>query len=174
MTVGIYTDFIKEILLPLVAQPEVDMVSQPTSQATTTLSLPTLFVAIIVISMTVLAVYVFIKIPKTVVNSSQKAVHKTATVVAPILMQRIQHIETPIQHPIKLRRVTGWLVISIKIIIVIVPFVLVLFSRLADQKAIDYTIAVTISLWLTGLTLLAFVAQYTVARLLAVRRQDLL
>jgi hypothetical protein len=176
MTVVVYTGFIKETLLPVAEGPDQTVVPELPPPVIIDVSSPNP-IAIIAVLVTIafigLSIYMFIKIPKTIVKTGNKVVHTSAETVAPVVM-RIQHIDEPARHPKKLKFLTGRLVIIMKMVIIIIPLTISLCAQLAGQTTVDFNIVVNASLWLAGLAIVFFVVQYSLAKVLSVKQEDLL
>jgi hypothetical protein len=175
-SVIVYTGFIKDVLLPLVSKPvpvsEVPVPAAPVIDLAS--NTPLMIIAIIItFAVTVLALYIFIRIPKTLIRTSKQIVHETADTAAPVVM-RIQHIQQPEHHPVKLKKMAGLIVAIVKIVLVVVPLVLILCSGLAHQTSLDIGLASMIAVWLAGLCAALFGMQYIIAALVSVKRQDIL
>lgn len=177
-TVVVYTGFIKDVLLPLVSQPtpisEMPPASPPPAAIDVVSNSPLMIIAIVItFAFTILALYIFIRIPKTLVKTTKQIVHETADAVAPVVM-RMQHVQEPAHHPVKLKKLTRVIVIIMKLLLIIIPLILILCSGLARQTALDAGLAAMIGIWLAGICAALFGIQYALAHLLSVKRQDIL
>lgn len=176
MTVVVYTGFIKDVLLPLVSKPAPVSENPPPPPVVIDLaSNPVLMIIAIIITFvfTILALYMFIRIPKTLVKTSKQIVHETAETVAPVVM-RMQHVGEPERHPVKLKRTKSIIIIIVKILLIVIPFMLILYSGLARQTSLDIGLSSMIGVWLAGLSTFFFVIQYSLAKLLSLKQQDIL
>lgn len=132
-------------------------------------TLPIIVVAVITIIMAVLTIYIFIKIPSIIAKTSKKIVHKTAENITPTVL-RIQNRKDTKKNHIKL---TSHLILIIKIVLIITPIILSFLSRFMEKQIFDFYIVMYVSVWLAGISMIFFVIQYFLARLLLVKRQDL-
>jgi len=128
-----------------------------------------IFSAIIIVVMLVLTIYVIIRIPSTIVKTSKKVVNETAEGLTPLLL-KVQHKKDTKKRHLKL---SSRLIFVIKGILIIAPLILSLLSRLLSQQMVDYSVAVVISLWLAGFSIVFFCLQYLLAKLFAIRMRDL-
>jgi hypothetical protein len=125
--------------------------------------------AAITIIMVVFTIYVIVKMPSTIVKTGKKVVHETADNVTPLVL-RIQHKKDTKKNYIKL---TPQIILVIKIILIIAPVMLIFTSQSIENQMIDYSIAMFVSFLLTCFTVMFFIFQYFLARLFAIKRQDL-
>lgn len=128
-----------------------------------------IFSAIIIVVMLVLTIYVIIRIPSTIVKTSKKVVNETAEGLTPLLL-KVQHKKDTKKRHLKL---SSRLIFVIKATLIIAPLILSLLSRLLSQQMVDYFVAVVISLWLAGFSIVLFCLQYLLAKLFAIRMRDL-
>ena len=90
---------------------------------------------------------------------------------APVVL-RIQHVEQRKQTPKRVRKVTEYLVIAIKVLFITAPLVLVFCSQFTDKQILEFTTTLSIGLVLAAATILFFVLQFVVGRILVVPRQN--
>ena len=128
-----------------------------------------IFSAIIIVVMLVLTIYVIIRIPSTIVKTSKKVVNETAEGLTPLLL-KVQHKKDTKKRHLKL---SSRLIFVIKVTLIIAPLILSFLSRLLSQQMVDYFVAVVISLWLAGFSIVLFCLQYLLAKLFAIRMRDL-
>jgi len=128
------------------------------------------FGIIFVIIMVALTIFILIKMPSTIVNAGKKAVHGAAENVTPLVL-RAQHKKDNKQNHKKL---SARLVIILKIALVIIPLILSYTSKFTDSQMFDFDIAMIVAIWLTGSSIIFFVAQYLLAKLFEVKKQDIL
>ena len=130
-----------------------------------------IFVGIIfVVIMIALTIFILIKMPSTIVNTGKKVVHGVAENVTPLIL-RAQHKKDNKQNRKKL---SSTLIIILKITLVIIPLILAYASKFTDNQMFDFNIAMIVAIWLLGSSLIFFVAQYLLAKLFEIKKQDLL
>jgi hypothetical protein len=158
-------------LLVLFISPNIDnTVTKPSSVVD--LGSSPLFMIIagtITIAMIVLTVYVLVKMPSIVVKTSKKVVRETADNVAPIVL-RAQHKKDTKKNLIKL---TPRIILLLKILLIIIPFLLTFTVQSMENQMIDYLTAAYVSLWLACISGAFFAFQYTLAKLFVINRQDI-
>lgn len=132
-------------------------------------SLEIIILVTVVIVMIALTLYALIKIPIGIAKSSNKVVHKTAESLAPLVI-KVQHKEDTKKSRLKL---TAKLMFFIKLVLIIIPLVLTLASRLLDEQSVSYSIAITIGYGLAGLCVAFFGIQYLLASWLHISKADL-
>ncbi len=116
-----------------------------------------------------LTVYVIVKIPSTIVKTGKKVVNETADNLTPLIL-KVQHKkDTKKRH----QKLTARLILIIKILIIVIPVVLSLLSQFQDKPMVDFNVVVFISIWLAGFSIIAFFIQYLLAKIFAIKRQDL-
>lgn len=116
-----------------------------------------------------LTVYVIIKIPSTIVKTGKKVVNEAADNLTPLIL-KVQHKKDTKKSR---RKLTARLALTIKILIVTIPAILSLLSQFQDKPMVDYNVVMFISLWLAGFSIIAFFIQYLLAKIFAIKRQDL-
>lgn len=141
-------------------------VVEPSSGLNFSLSGPiaTIMLGIIVVTMVVLTVYVLVSLPKNIVKTSNKVVHKTAKTIAPVAL-RAQHKHNTKKARIK---ITTQLVFVLKSLLILIPFLLTIGSTLLETQSINYSIALIIGCVLATSSLILFATQYVLAKLLGV------
>lgn len=128
-----------------------------------------IFSVIIIIIVLMLTVYVIVKIPSTIVKTGKKVVNETADNLTPLIL-KVQHKkDTKKRH----QKLTARLILIIKILIIVIPVVLSLLSQFQDKPMVDFNVVVFISIWLAGFSIIAFFIQYLLAKIFAIKRQDL-
>ena len=129
----------------------------------------TIIAVVITVSMVLLSVYIIYKIPSTIVKTGKKFVHGTAENVTPMVL-RIQNKKDSKRNHIKL---SVRMVIVIKIILIIAPFILSIMSQFIEKQSFIFVISMYISVWLAAFSAISFITQYAISSLLSVKRQDL-
>ena len=124
--------------------------------------------ALVVIFMLALTFYVIIKMPSAINKSAKKIVHKSADSFAPLVLR----IQKKKDNPKNKTKLTFELVLILKIALIIVPIILSILSRFISNQIIDFYIAICTSLFLAGLSLISFVIQYILVKLLIVKKID--
>jgi hypothetical protein len=129
-------------------------------------------IIILVIVMTVMiavTIYVLIKIPMSIVKTSNKIVHKTAETMTPIVIKAQHKKDTKRFHA----KITSTLMLAIKLLLVVAPVMLTVASGLLEKQSIDYSIAMLIGGGLACFSAVFFAIQYSLANLLHVKASDL-
>lgn len=132
-------------------------------------SVEMIIVGITVVVMVAVTIYALIKIPMSIVKTSNKVVHKTAQTMTPIVI-KAQHKKDTKKLRIKL---TVRLILMLKLLLVIVPIGLTAASIWLDKQSVDYSIALVIGCGLACVSAIFFVLQYTVAGTLRVKLREL-
>ncbi len=133
-------------------------------------SVPMLIISgTIVAIMSVLTIYILIKIPTTLVKASKKVVQNTAKNATPLLLQAQNKKDTK-RNRIKL---TPVLIIVMKIVLVLIPILLVFASQYLENQTIDFYISIYIGVLLACFSLLLFVFQYLAAAFMLVKKQEI-
>lgn len=153
------------------------MVNEPSTQPTNpsgvidiNSSIPLMIIATIVtIVMSVLTIYIMIKIPSTLIKSSKKVAQRAAEEATPIVL-KLQNKKNTKKNQIKINPIV---IVVIKILIVVAPIVLVFTSQFIEKQIFDFYISIYIGGLLACFSLLLFVFQYLVASILSVRTKDL-
>lgn len=173
--VVVYSNFIKELLVAdrtvveqHVPQPSPLAVSVHTDSNLALIIL----IAVIVVGVVALSAYLLIKIPKTIVTTSTKVVHVAAEHAAPVVL-RMQHVQEREQTPKRLRRVTSYLIATLKVLFIAAPLILAFCGQFTSNQALNFTMTMYGSIALAGATTLFFILQFVLARILRVPRQDL-
>lgn len=128
-----------------------------------------IFLTIIFLVMIVLAIYSFIKIPTTIVKTSKKLVTDTANSFVPLLL-RIQHKK---DTKIKRKKLTAKIILVIKILIIIIPFILTLLTYFYDDKMVNYNISMIVGVYLAVSSILLFSVQYFLAYIFKVSKDKI-
>lgn len=131
-----------------------------------------IFIAIAVLTTVVMVlatIYVLIKMPSTIVKTSKKAVHETASNVTPLIL-RIQHKKDTKRNYIKL---TPRIILLIKTILIIAPVLLIFTPQSIDNQMISHSMAVYVGFCLACMSGVFFAIQYLLAGLLEVKKQYL-
>lgn len=128
-----------------------------------------IILGITVVVMVGVTIYALIKIPMSIVKTSNKVVHKTAQSMAPVVIKAQHKKETK-----KLRDMLSTrLVIILKLFVVLVPIGLAAASAWLDKHSVDYSIALIVSFGLASLSTIFFALQYAMAGALRVKLRDL-
>lgn len=167
-----YFAVIARFLYSFIDSKDPQVIEEPVSVVTTSagVSTPTLIAGSIITAIVILiSIYVFFKIPSTIVKTSHKVTQKAAEHTTPIVL-KIRH-----QKDTKKNRnfMTPLITVIIKAVIVIVPLALSYASKLLDEQALDYHITMYLSVWLAGFGVICFGLQYILAKLLTVNVLDL-
>ncbi len=169
--VAIYANPIKDLLSSNTPVKE-PVIQAPTVPVEVTGSVPlTVLAAIVTVGIIALSIYVFIRIPKTIATTGRKVVHEVAEQTVPIVL-RVQHVQKSEQSPKKVRSIKYRLVVVVKALLIVIPVILVLCSQFMDKQALDFTVAMYVSLAFAGLTILLFIVQFALARILRVPRNN--
>lgn len=123
-------------------------------------------ITVVVISITI---YVIIKMPSTIAKASNNIVSSAAENVTPIILQ-IQHKKDTKKNHLKL---TPLLILMMKIILIIAPIGLIIASQLVPDKFISFDIAMCVGLWLFCVSFIAFLIQYSLAKLFLLKLCDI-
>lgn len=126
-------------------------------------------IAIVVIAMVSITLYALIKLPMTIAKNSNKIVHKTSQVAAPLVM-KVQHKKDTKKNRYLL---TPKIVIVVKAVLVVIPAVLTAFSGLIATLPIAYSVATIVGYGLAIFSVLFFGIQYASARAFRVMLSDL-
>lgn len=138
---------------------------------TVTLPRPLEIVIFVIVTVVLIGftVYALIRTPINVIKKSSRAVRKTSESVAPIVV-RSQHIkDTKQNHNI----LTSRLMLLIKLLLIALPLLLAILSKLFEVLPISYIVALIISVGLAGLSTLSFGLQYLVAILFRISLSQL-
>jgi len=131
---------------------------------------PFLFIigAIVVVFILALTIYMVVKMPSVINKSAKKIVHKSADSFAPLVLR----IQKKKDNPRNKIRLTFELILIFKVALIIIPIILSVFSRFVNNQVIDFYIAIWISLFLAGISLISFVIQYILVKLLLIKKVD--
>lgn len=125
--------------------------------------------SIIVVLVLCLTVYVIIKIPSTIVNTSKKAIRDTAEKAAPLAIKAMHKKQTK-----KLRlKITYELIIVIKTVLIIIPIALTYAHQFSGNQQIDYEIVKIVGCFLSAFSAVTFGIQYILSLMLSVKRDDI-
>lgn len=164
----IYTSAIKTFLTyitPTVIKP---VVSPPPVFDIRSNLLIMIVAVIITVAAIILSIYVFVKTPTKVVQVTREAVHQSAEAITPVVLHVQHKMDTPKNH----KKMVFNTAVLLKALIVVIPVIACFFSQFTDKQMLSFSITIYTSLCLAGLSALAFVSQYVLARLLSVKRQD--
>lgn len=128
-----------------------------------------IIVVMMVIIMVGITIYALISVPRNIVKTSNQIVHKTAETMTPLVI-RAQH-----KHDTKHTRIkiTSGLMLVIKLLSILMPLILTAGSKFLDEQSIDYSIALIVGCGLASISVMLFVFQYLLAKLLRVKISDL-
>lgn len=132
-------------------------------------SLETAILVVVVIIMVAITLYALVMVPKSIVKTSNKVVHKTAESMAAIVI-RAQHKEDTKKIRLKL---TVELILLIKFLLIVIPLAFITASGLLKEQPLAYSVTLTIGCSLAGLCIVSFAAQYMFAHWLSVKKSDL-
>ncbi len=147
-----------ESITPKHQAPKVQPVTQPISTGSPD-AIQVLIILVITIIMAIITVYIIIKMPSIISRTSKKIVHNTADNIAPVVMQ-IQ--KKPIEKRSRLKMSSN-IVIFIKVMLVFIPILLAIFSKLLDTQIMEFYIVMIITFWLASFAILFFMIQYLMA-----------
>jgi len=125
---------------------------------------------IFVIIMAAFTIFILVKMPSTIVKAGKKVVHGAAENVTPLVLRAQHKKDTKINH----KKLSSSLVIILKIALVIIPLMLSYTSKFAESQIFDFDIAMIVAFWLVGFSGISFIAQYLLAKLFEVKKQDIL
>jgi hypothetical protein len=168
----IYSSFIKAVLSSFSPAATKPVPIAPIMPITIDLAsnVPLMIVSVIItLAVVVLSIYVFVKIPSTIVKTSKNVVHEVAETAAPVVL-RIQHVQDTKQNH---KKVTLRITIVIKALAIVVPLVLSFCSQFTTNQALSFDVAMYLSILFAGLAVISFVVQYSLAGLLSVKHQDI-
>ncbi len=126
-----------------------------------------IFGAIVTVTMIVIAIFAFIKIPSMIVNTSRRVVHKTAELGTPAAL-RVQHKKDTKKNR---KRITPKLVIILKVVCIAVAAGLVFGSQFLPIQELEFSLMLMSALWLLGISAGFFILQYVSAKLLRVEQR---
>jgi hypothetical protein len=128
-----------------------------------------IILGVTVISMIALTVYAFISLPRSIIRTSNKIVHKAAETMTPVI------IKAGHKHDTKKTRIkiTSRLALIIKLLLTVIPIVLTATSYLQGEQVIDHSIAMVVGLGLACISVAFFFTQYVVAVFFKVKIADL-
>ena len=131
--------------------------------------LATVFGAIFIVGIVMLSIYVLFKAPIAAARTSKKAVQGAARAVAPLVIHAQHKPDTLYQR----KRIMTTLIIVFKSIVIIVPLIFLVMSGAWSDGVLDPAIASMFGMWLAGGGVVCFVGQYVLAKMFAVKRQDI-
>lgn len=124
---------------------------------------------VVVVIMVALTIYALIRIPRDIVKTSNKIVHKTANAVTPLVIKTRHKKDTK-----KIRNlITVKVMLILKALIVTIPVLLTIASKLLEQQSIDYSIALFVGWMLASCSAAAFIIQYILAWLVRIKLSDI-
>ena len=128
-----------------------------------------IILGVIVIIMVAITIYALISVPKSIVKTGNKIVHRTATTITPLVIEAQHKKDTK-----KLRiRITARVALAIKILLILLPLILAAASGLLEKQSIDYPIVLLVGGGLACFSVVFFAMQYLLAKLLHVKISDL-
>ena len=129
----------------------------------------TIILVVVVVVMVAITIYALISIPRSIVRTSNKLVHRTAETIAPLVI-KAQHKQDTKRIRIT---ITSRLALGIKAFLIVIPIALTAASRLLEKQPIDYQIAMIVGCGLACFSIMFFAAQYLLAKILHVKISDL-
>lgn len=156
------------------AGPEREPVVTPVSTATSVVgagvNMPMLIIGgIVVVVMVLVSIYVFVKIPSTIVKTGHKVTQKAAEHTTPLVLKLRHKKDTKKNRNF----LTPLIIVIIKGVIIAVPVILSYTSQSLEDQALDYHVTMYLGLWLAGFSVVCFGLQYLMAKLLAVKIPEL-
>lgn len=124
-----------------------------------------MFAGIVTIAAMALSIYVFIKMPLSMIKTGKKAVHVVAEETTPVVL-RVQHKKDTKKNR---KLLTLRVVLIMKIILILIPVGLSYASKYLKEPSLDFLSTMHVGLYLAGLSVLAFGLQYLFAKLLSVK-----
>lgn len=116
-----------------------------------------------------LAIYAFIKLPSMVVKATKRVVHSSAEFTTPTALH-VQHKKDTKKNR---KIMTPRLVLIFKGVFILLAALLMLLSQLLPVQKLEFSLMLISGLWLLGFSVLCFMLQYVLARLLRVDIQRL-
>jgi hypothetical protein len=168
--IALYLNVIKDVLIA-----NTPKVTHPIMHAPSTVSSPPSPIVIVlgaVVTLLAIAMMIFfiVKVPKAIVKTTTRVVNNTAESIVPVVLH-IQHKQdTTSNH----RKTTFNLRMVIKILLIMLPLVAAFISEVTKNPLYSAHITTYVSLVLAGLSTLLFTVQYFIAKLLKVKRTELL
>lgn len=132
-------------------------------------SLSVIIVVVITIIMGIITVYILLKMPSIIAKTGKTIVHQTADNIAPVVLQAQNKQDTKKNRT----RLSARLVVVIKLLLVILPIVLAVFSIYLDQQIVDFYIVIIVSFWLASFSIMFFAVQYLTAKLFKLRENEI-
>lgn len=166
----LYYNYIIGVVTFITPSPVTEIVANTPVVGQTPNPLFFIFGSIILITMVAVTIYVIVKMPSIVAKTSQKFVHKSADSVAPVLLH-MQKKKNTKRNKIKL---TFGLVLIIKISLLIIPVVASFLSQFIEHQTFDFGIAMYVSFFLAGLSLISFSIQYVLARVFLISKENII
>jgi len=130
--------------------------------------LQVLVVLAITVVMVAITIYIIIKMPSIVSNTSRKIVHQAADNIAPVVMQAQK-------KPFSKRnqqKLSSKIIIFLKVLLVFAPVIASIFSKLLDKQIMEFYLVMIVTFWLASFSIVFFSAQYLFSWLFKVRNQD--
>jgi hypothetical protein len=124
-----------------------------------------IILAVIVVLMVGVTIYALVMVPKSIVKTSNKIVHKAAEAVAPVVI-KAQHKQDTKGLRIK---ITARAVIGMKLSLILIPLLLTATSNLLEEQSISYQIALIVGCGLALLSAMSFGIQYILATFLRIK-----
>lgn len=116
----------------------------------------------------VLTLYYLLKMPSTIVKTSEKIVHEAANKVLPLAL-RLQHKKDTKRNKVK---ITPKLIIIIKAFLLILALILTCLSKFVDNPYMDLNIAIIVGGILAGFCFCMYLLQYCFGWLLKISLND--
>jgi hypothetical protein len=125
--------------------------------------------AVVVIVMVAITIYALISVPKSIIKTSNKMVHKTADTVTPLVIKAQHKQDTKTLR----MKISSRLTFAIKVLLVLIPIALTAASGLLVDQPIDHSIAMIAGYGLASFSVVFFAVQYGLAKLLRVKLLEL-
>lgn len=124
---------------------------------------------VVVAAVIALTLYMFYKIPSTIIKTGKKMVHESAE-VATDFVATVQHKKETKKFRIKM---TARLMLTAKFILIILPVVLSFASQYQAKPYFDFFVAMYVSMFLAGFSIVMFIGQYLMAYFMKVQYAEL-
>lgn len=167
--VALYFSVVQSVILFVAPSADTPVERSPTLTLEIPSTVSMVIAAITVVVMVIVTVYVLAKMPIGIAKSSNKAVHRAAKTVAPVII-KAQHKKDTKKIRIKIE---AEVMLLIKLLLVVIPIALTVGSGLLEQQSVSYSIALIIGGGLACLSVIQFAIQYGLAGALHVKLKDL-
>lgn len=140
--------------------------TQPIIYQSPTENSPIFIIVAITVAMVIISIYVAIKLPFFITESSAKIVQSSTDKVAPLI---IKSMHKKVTKKAKLQ-ISANVMIAIKIILVILPIIVSAFAKFFVKQEMDYATVIYISLALAFCSGALFFSQYILAKLFNIKK----